>query len=337
MAKGYAFALFILLLCVSAGILLDGQVPWEEVLAGAKLRLSGHTTAWNPLLDERLPRLIVLVSSGAALAVSGAVMQSLFHNPLASPGILGITAGGSLLVLFVFILGWHAAYPLSTPLAAIAGSFLTLLLVYNLSKSKGRSQVYSLVLTGIAISTIFIAIQSAIIYCFRDNWTLIQILTEWQAGSTYNRNWQHVHMQLPLLIVGLSGCMIYRRELNILSLGEEEAANIGVDVKRIRWRLFLCVALLAGGALATTGTIAFFGLILPHLVRALNGPNHKSLIPYSMLGGAFTLPALDLILRTFHLHFITIGNISAILGGLFFFTLLYQSRKDDSKLRRSYA
>lgn len=322
--------LFLLLILVSIGILLDGQMPLETVFEGAWLRLKGISKEWNPLLDERLPRLIVLMSSGAALSVSGAVMQSLFQNPLASPGVLGITSGGSLSVLFVFLLGLHQTFPLSTPIAAIGGSFFTLLIVYSLSKSKGESQILTLVLTGIAISTIFIAIQSAIVYAFRDNWTLIQILTEWQAGSTYNRNWQHVNMQLPLLIVGLIGCLCYRSELNILSLGEEEAANIGVDVRKIRWRLFLFVALLAGGALATTGTIAFFGLILPHLIRTLNGPNHKSLIPYLILGGAVTLPALDLLLRIFHLHFITIGNISAILGGLFFFTLLYQTRNRKS-------
>lgn len=326
--------LFIFLILVSLGILYQGQMSWPEVKNGILLRMQGDKT-WNPLLDERLPRLIVLICSGASLAVGGAIMQSLFHNPLASPGVLGITTGGSLLVLLVFLSGLYAKFPLTIPLAAIIGCFLTLLLVTALSKSRGHMQLSHLILTGIAISTIFIAIQGTLIYCFRDDWAFIRIVTEWQAGSTFNRNWQHVHMQLPLTIVGLWGAWVYRREMDILSLGDEEAKNLGVEVSQVRWRLFLCTALLSGGALAGTGIIAFFGLVLPHLVRAVNGPSHRALILLCMLAGGSMLPFLDFTMRSFQLHFVTIGNVSGILGGLFFFTLLIRSKKRN--LQRSYA
>ncbi|NGX57908.1 MAG: Hemin transport system permease protein HmuU [Chlamydiae bacterium] len=332
MSRKLVVALTALLCLVSLGILWHGQMAWPEVWEGILLRFQGGSD-WNPLLDERLPRLLVLICSGASLAVAGAIMQSLFHNPLASPGVLGITTGGSLSVLLVFLSGIYIMFPLAIPLAAIVGCFLTLLLVIALSKSQDPTHISNLILTGIAISTIFIAIQGAVIYCFRDNWSFIQIITEWQAGSTFNRNWQHVHMQLPLTLVGLFGAWCYRHEMNILSLGDEEAKNLGVEVTQVRWRLFLCVALLSGGALAATGTIAFFGLVLPHLVRTLHGPNHRTLIPLCMLAGATMLPCLDLTMRLLNLHYLTIGNISGILGGMFFFALLYQSRN----LRRCYA
>ena len=130
----------------------------------------------------------------------------------------------------------------------------------------------------------------------------VQTLTEWEAGTTADRGWYHVHMQLPLTLVGLWGCCCYRREIDILALGDEEAHNLGVDVATVRWRLFLCVALLTGGALAAIGIIAFFGLVLPHLLRRLVGPSNRLLIPLSIIGGAFTLTALDLLLRLLSIH-----------------------------------
>jgi len=332
--KQKAFPLIlILLLCMTTyGTFVWGQIPWSELWEGASLRFSGDSKAWNALLDERIPRLIVLICSGASLAVSGAIMQSLFHNPLASPGVLGITAGGSLSVLFVFLFGLHALFPLAIPLAAILGSLITLLVVVALAKAQGPHHTTHLILIGIAISTILLAIHGAVLYCFRDHWTFVQMMTEWQAGSTYNRNWEHVHMQLPLTLVGLYGAWTYRYEMNLLALGDEEARSLGVNVSPVRWRLFLCVALLSGGALAATGTIAFFGLVLPHLVRTIEGPNHKTLIPLCILTGGTFLPTLDIVMRMLHLQFLTIGNVSGVIGGIFFFILLYQSH-----MRRSYA
>lgn len=318
--------LCILLAVISIAILMGGQTPFPEVWSGAVERIFGGGTKWNALLDERLPRLIVLLASGAALSVSGATMQSLFQNPLASPGILGLTSGGSLFVTFLFVSGLHAGLPLLIPAASIGGSLATLIVVYSIAKRKGEASVHSLVLTGIAISTVLIALQSALFYSYRADWGLIQVLTEWQAGSTYNRNWTHVNIQLPITLVGLFVALHYRNELNLLALGEDEANNLGVEVPKIRWRLFLAIALLSGGALASVGTIAFFGLVIPHIARAMTGPNYKTLIPYSLALGALSLPALDLLLRSFSLYAITIGNISAIVGGCFFFFLLLRKR-----------
>jgi iron complex transport system permease protein len=322
-----SLSLILSLLFCSLLTLIIGDTPLQKVWEDVLQRVQGKSVAWNPLLDERIPRLIVIVCTGASLAVAGAVMQAIFHNPLASPNILGISCGGGLLVVLVFVIEWHAKYPFAIPMAAFAGSLLTLLFVYSLSRSGGEVQLHTLILTGIAVSSLLMAIQAAIMYALRDRWMLIQTLTEWEAGSTVDRNWKHVHMQLPLTLVGLFGCWAYRSELDILALGEEEAKNLGVEVNKVRWRLFLCVALLTGGAIASVGMIAFFGLVLPHLVRYIQGPSNHYLIPLCILVGSTSFAAMDLILRMLEIHALSIGNISAILGGLFFLILLRNSRR----------
>lgn len=326
--KKYLISGILLLILCSICLLFVGELPWNFVWSSAKERLMGTSTQWNPLLDERLPRLIVIICTGASLAVAGAIMQSLFHNPLASPSILGISAGGSLLVVLVFIFNWQMTHPYAITLAAILGCFLTLCLVYTISSFNDDEQLTNLILIGIAVASIFLSIREVFLFSLRENWQLIQMITEWENGSTVDRGWQHVHMQLPLTIVGLIGSLIYRKEMNLLSLGEQEALNLGVDVKQVRWRLFLCVALLTGGALAAVGIIAFFGLVLPHIVRTIQGPDHRTLIPLCIIFGAMALVSLDLFLRLFGIYKISIGNVSSILGGFFFLMLLFQKQKE---------
>lgn len=317
---------FVLIFC-SIFTVAIGDTPWEMIWQDLVQRFQGSGAAWNPLLDERIPRLIVILCTGASLAVAGAIMQALFHNPLASPNILGISCGGGLLVVLVFVLEWHLHYPFAIPIAAFAGCLLTLLFVYSLSRSQGEVQLNTLILTGIAVSSLLFAVQAAIMYALRDRWMLIQTLTEWEAGSTFDRDWKHVHMQLPLTLIGLYGCWYYHNEIDILTLGEEEAKNLGVEVNTVRWRLFLCVALLTGGAIASVGMIAFFGLVLPHLVRYIQGPANYKLIPLCILVGSASFAAMDLILRMLEIHALSIGNVSAILGGISFLILMRSSKR----------
>ncbi|MBA3957679.1 MAG: iron ABC transporter permease [Parachlamydiaceae bacterium] len=326
-------ALWIMLGLTAIATLLYGDLPWNVVWQGITQRWLLGATQWNALLDERLPRLIVLFCTGASLAVSGAVMQALFHNPLASPSVLGVSCGGSLCVLLVFILGWHSNYPYAIPIAAFGGCLITILFIYTLSQRRSGAPLHNLILTGIAISTLLLAIQGAILYALRDQWQLIQTLTEWESGSTSNRTWKHVHMQLPLTLVGLIGCWWYRREIDLLALGDEEACNLGVNVNQVRWRLFLCVAILTGGALAAVGMIAFFGLVLPHMMRRLQGPSNVHLIPLCLMGGGTAIAILDLGLRMLHIYTLSIGNVAAILGGLFFLFLLF--KREPEHLRQA--
>lgn len=317
----------VLLVLGIIAICLLGDTPFNQVWMDVLARFEGKSHGWNPLLDERLPRLIVILCTGASLAVSGAVMQALFQNPLASPSILGISCGGSLSAIPVFIFGLHVQYPYIVPLTAFCGCLFTLLLVYGLAKRQGQIQISNLILTGIAVSTFLVSVQGAILYALRDQWQLIQLITEWEAGSTADRTWSHVHMQLPLTLVGLYGCWHYRREVNLMALGEEEALNLGVDVPKVRWRLFLCIALLTGGAIAALGVVLFFGLVLPHIVRKLAGSDFTIVLPNTLTMGAVALLAMDLLLRSFDVYALSIGNISAILGGFFFLLILIGSRR----------
>lgn len=312
----------ILIAIFSAILLATGQIDWDTVWKGALERIQGTTHAWNALLDERIPRLIVLLCSGASLAASGAIMQSLLQNPLAAPTILGLTAGSSLMVVLVFISGFHLVYSWSVPLAAILGSLAILSILACMNRAHDKRPFSELILLGIALATLLLAIQQTVLYAFRDNWQLIQVVTEWEAGSSFDRSWEHVHMQLPVTIIGLAVCFYYRNEMNILALGDEEARTLGVDVRTVRWRLILSVSLLSGGATAALGSVPFFGLILPHLLRRLFSSNHRILIPLCVFGGAATLIAFDILLRQTQLHFLTIGNLSAIFGGVFFLYLL---------------
>lgn len=290
-------------------------------ICGSLLTLFIGDTSW----DERAPTLIVLLCTGASLSVSGAVIQSYFQNPLASPSILGVSCGGSLFVVLVFTLNLQATYTYSIPIAAFCGSLLTLFLVYTLARRKGQIQTTNLILTGIALSTFLYSIEGAITFALRENWQMIQNLTEWQAGSTLDRSWRHVHMQLPVTLIGLMGCYHYRNELNILALGEEEAKNLGVEVAKVRYRLFVCISLLIGGAIAAVGILPFFGLVLPHVIRRIQGANNRTLIPLCMFAGSLSLLYMDLLLRVFRIQAFSIGNLSAIIGGAFFLALLIKT------------
>jgi iron complex transport system permease protein len=305
-------SLCFLLLVISILTLLQGHIGFFDA----------WSMSWNPVLSERLPRLIVLILSGASLAVAGAVMQALFCNPLASPGVLGINSGGSFLTMLVFVYGGHFSASYLIPIAGFGGCLAMLVIVYAIAKYIDGGYSRTLILVGVALATFVTSLEGTVSYIMRDDWQFMQTWLEWQSGVTVDRSWQHVNMQAPLVLVGLIGLWQYRHEIDILTLGEEEAYNLGVDVKVIRWRLFLFVAMLTGGTMAAIGTIPFFGLVLPHIMRKLVGPAMHKLVPYCVLGGSIMLVGLDLILRVFAVRDFAIGNICSITGGLFFISLL---------------
>lgn len=320
----WLFAL--LFVTIAAGTLTTGDLPFDIVWNGAAERLSGVSTSWNALLDERLPRLLILLICGAALATAGCVMQSLFQSPLASPSVLGVSAGGSLCVIAVITFQWHIYFPVLWPLAAVIGCMATLMIVYGLAKDRGQLQIPLLILSGVALSTLLLTFQSVLMYVLRDHWQLVMTIREWEVGSTLNRSWKQFHLLAPLALIGLYGCWYYRHELDLMSLGDEEAENLGVSIAETRWRLFLCTALLTGGVIASIGIIAFFGLVLPNLLRMVATSRCSVLIPLCMIVGSISLAGLDLCLRLLDIQWLTLGNVSALFGGLFFFVLLFKQR-----------
>ncbi|MCH1429558.1 MAG: iron chelate uptake ABC transporter family permease subunit [Chlamydiales bacterium] len=309
--------------------LLSGPSSLEEIYSSSIERFYGRIN-WAPLLDERLPRLIICLLTGASLASSGTVMQALFKNPLASPSVLGCSFAASFLVSLVFASQLHLVYPFLTPLASIIGCVLSLFLVYRMSYKKGKLELNLMILSGIACSTVFISLQNVLLYLLRNNWHLLQSITEWSNGQIHNLTWRHVHLQMPLAIIGLSTCLKYKKELNLLSISEQEASILGVDVPMTRFRLLFAVSILTGGSVASCGIISFFCLMVPHILRGIFGPNNQLLLPMSILWGGFALAFLDLLLKISKIQIFSIGNITAVLGGVFFLALLYQQKQKHS-------
>ncbi|MBS4169018.1 iron ABC transporter permease [Parachlamydia sp. AcF125] len=318
-AKKIPLLLFTAYFLAVVATLVQGEIPWNEVWEDLVSRWQSDPPAWNPLWDDRLPRLLVLSFTGASLPVAGIIMQSIFRNPLASPSILGVSSGASLSALFAFIFGWKSLSPCILPLACVGGAFIALLCVYKLGRFHTS---HAFILAGMAISTLITAGQDFLLHALRNERDLLQTLAEWQSGFSGNANWQHVYMQFPLTSLGLAGCWLYRREIDLFSFGEEHAAALGVDVVRTRWHLFICVALLTGSSIAVLGIIPFLGLILPHTMRLIHRPTAKELIPWSAFGGAFLLVGIDLFLRYYQFQYVSLGNLTALIGGFFFLYLL---------------
>lgn len=307
----------------SFGILLSGSYPTYEAI---RELIGFNLGPWNPILDERLPRWIVLSLSGGSLTLAGACMQALFGNPLASPSSLGITSGGSLLIVLSYCLGLVPLLPISIPLLAFTGSLITLLGVYSLTQWRGGGSV-TLLLVGLAISTLLNALESSLIYSVRDRWDLVRVLYEWANASSLDRSWSDVVLQLPFCLIGNFGIWSKRREIDIMSLGEEQAIALGVDTSRLRNQLFLYISLITGSTLASMGSLPFFGLLLPHLVRLITGPRNRELLPLCLIFGAGILCLLDWVLRVTSLNFLSLGNVCAVTGAAGFVVLFLYSER----------
>jgi cobalamin transport system permease protein len=295
-------------------LLLGGQGSETDAVAVTIIR------------DIRLPRVLLAILVGAALAQSGATMQGFFQNPMADPYIIGVSAGAALgaaaaafLALDFWILGVSG-----TGLCAFAGALLVTGLVYGISMRGGRLPVTLVLLTGVALGSLAAALTSfLIITSGRD---LHQILF-WMMGSLSSRRWDHVHMAWPQIVLGVVLLQFFARDLNLILQGEEAAQHMGVDVERVKRILLVLSALLAAAAVAVSGIIGFVGLIVPHLMRLIVGPDHRRLFPVSVLGGAILLVAADILARTLMAPAeIPIGIITSLLGCPFFLWLLSRRR-----------
>ncbi|MEE1622312.1 FecCD family ABC transporter permease [Zafaria sp. Z1313] len=284
-------------------------------------------TLWN----VRFPRLLLGVVVGAALAVAGAVMQGVFGNPLAEPGVIGVSSGAAVGACLVIVFGLGAASPLILPLAAFLGGLLVTWLVYLLARSGNRSMVLTLVLTGIAVNAEAGAAISFLVF-LADTASREQIVF-WQMGSLNGSTWTAVATSAVVLGAGFGGAALLLRQLDLLSLGERAARHAGVDVERLRIGAILCVALLTSAAVAFAGIIGFVGLIVPHALRLVTGPSHRSLVPLSALGRALLLSVADLTVRTaIPFADLPIGIFTAVVGGPVFFILLRHTLKKQGML-----
>lgn len=280
----------------------------------------------------RIPRAVLAILVGGALAVSGAAMQGLFRNPLADPGIIGVSSGAALAAVMIIVLGttWFAAVfdqlgSYLLPIAAFLGGFLTTLLVYRLSSVSGSTMVASMLLAGIAINAVANAGTGLLTYMADD--TQLRTLTFWTMGSLGGASWSSVMGIAPFILIPLVLIPRYARALNAISLGESEAFHLGFELQKIKLQLIILVAMAVGGSVAAAGIIGFVGLVTPHLLRMAFGPDHRFLLPASALLGASLLMVADLISRIILAPAeLPIGIITALLGGPFFLWLLVRQR-----------
>ncbi len=272
----------------------------------------------------RLPRTLVAVMVGVALAISGAIFQGLTRNPLADPGIIGINAGASLAAVSVIIL-FPSAPIYTLPLSAFAGALLMAILIYSLAWNKGSSPIL-LILMGIGLSAIASAVTSLMI-TFGEIYDVSNALV-WLAGSVYGRTWEQVFSLLPWLIIFVPMALTLARHLNALNLGDDVAKSLGSQVEWQRGLLVLVGVALAGAGVATAGNISFVGLIAPHLGRQLVGTTHEALIPTSALLGGVIVVMADFLGRTLFAPIeLPCGVVTATIGAPYFLYLLIRNRK----------
>ncbi len=313
---------WLLMVALLAGLLLVSLAFGELRLSPADIwnGLRGqdqlaHTVLWN----LRLPRALVTLAVGAGLAASGTVMQALFRNPLASPDLLGVSSGGALGAVLALSLGWGASNLFAVPLCALFGAFFAVLLVLALAKQ--GAGVERLLLCGVALTALLGAGTSFVLSLNADQFGRVGSMIFWLLGGLEDRTWEHVVMAGPGILLGCILLVPLARPMDLLALGEGGAQSLGVDVKRLRWKLVALATVLTALATAVAGLIGFVGLIVPHLLRLLVGPGHKRLLPLSMLGGASFLLACDLLTRLAPGQ-LRVGVVSALVGGPFFLWLL---------------
>jgi iron complex transport system permease protein len=278
------------------------------------------------LWSIRLPRVVLAVAVGAALAVAGLVMQGTFRNPLAEPGVVGVSSGAAVAASAAIVFGMDGLGILTAPAMAFAGGLITTLVVYLTARSGGRTEVVTLVLTGIAVNAIAGA-GIALMTFLADTQQREQIVF-WQLGSLNGSRWQDVAIALPVALIGIAAAALLARPLDLLALGERQARHLGVEVEATRISAIVVVAVLTSAAVALCGIIAFVGLVVPHLLRMLLGPGHRRLLPACALGGGLLLVVADTVARTAVPYAdLPIGMLTAIVGGPFFFWLLRRTRR----------
>ena len=308
------------------------SISWVEALR-AVVGSSSTTQIDTILFDIRLPRILLAIFVGAVLATTGAVMQGLFRNPLADPSLIGVSSGASvgasLMIVSAggFIQGGALVGISLVSIGAFVGGFTATLLVYRLATSGMGTSVTTMLLAGIAIGALAGALNSLLSY-FSDNDMLRQI-SLWQMGNLSGASWLKVSIMGAVTILLMGLFPRDSRALNALLLGESEARHLGINVQWVKRRLIVLTALGVGVSVAVAGLVGFVGLIMPHIIRLMIGPDHRWLIPASGLAGAILLVVADSLARVVVIPAeLPTGILTAILGAPFFVALLLQQRKD---------
>lgn len=328
---GLGIALLVALVFAAGHGQLD--IPPSEVLGSVLHRigidlgpLPHHPQGENTLWQVRFPRVVMAALAGACLATAGALMQGVFGNPLAEPGIVGVSAGAAVAAATVIVFEWTFAGTWTIAICAFVGGLVTTLLVYVTSRDGGRTEVVTLVLTGIAVTAMTSAALAFLM--FLGDTQAREEIVFWTLGSLNGSRWEYVGVVFPMAVAGIVAAMVLAPKLDLLALGDRAARHVGVDVERLRLSIIVVVAVLTAAAVAFCGIISFIGLVVPHLIRMVAGPGHRLLVPASALGGALLLVLADLWARTLVDYAdLPIGMLTALVGGPFFFWLIRRARK----------
>lgn len=296
------------------------RILWDNVVPT-------QAPSWNPVQADvveiiRLPRILAALLIGAGLAISGAALQGLFRNPLVDPSIIGVTSGagfgGTLAILLV-----GGGYPV------LGASFVvgigSLLAVKLLASVKGRTSILALVLAGVVVSAFFEAAIS-IVKLLADPQQKLPAITYWLMGSIAATNYRDLALIALAIVPPSIVIFLLRYQINILSLGEDKARALGAPVERVQWTIFIAVSFISAGVVATSGIVGWVGLVIPHMARALVGPDHGRLLPVSALLGAIYLLLVDNIARTATVAELPIGIITALIGVPVFAVILRRTQ-----------
>lgn len=269
----------------------------------------------------RMPRILVGMLVGAALGISGAVMQGVFSNPLAAPGVIGVSAGAATGAVFAIALGVASTSMFMMPLFAFGGAMVAVVLTVFLAMRNGKIPVMTLLLAGVAVGMLLGAITSAILLLLNEQQT--QQYLFWMVGGLDYRRWEHVYMAAPPIFLGIFIMVTLSRHLNILVLGETEAKAVGMNVTAFRLGLLSLASFTTATSVCVSGNIGFVGLVIPHMMRMLVGPDHRVLLPVSAIGGALFLVFCDTLGRSILPPAeIRVGIMTALLGTPYFLYLL---------------
>ena len=314
-----------LLLATAAGSV---ALPLRSVLASfaSALGLSGPGAALDPTVETilwsvRLPRVLLAALIGGGLAVVGAALQSVFRNPLADAGLLGVSSGASLGAVLAVNLGWAAQVFLALPLMAFAGATAAVAVVYLLAHASGRPTLHGLLLTGMAVAALASAGTSLLLAATEE--FRVRTVLFWLAGGLEGRSWAHLRLAAAFILTGALALYALARPLDLLALGEDEAAALGLRVHLTRMTILTLASLVAGAATSVAGSVPFVGLVAPHALRPLVGPLGRHLLPAAFLGGALLVVLADLGSRTLSDRMdLPLGSLTAFVGAPYFLVAL---------------
>lgn len=319
------FLIIVFILGVVSG---STNLSLKEIISS--LMSEGENVNKTIILNLRLPRTISSICVGGSLALSGTLLQSVFKNPMADPYIIGVSGGASLGAVAAIVSGLYIRFALSLPLLSFIFSLTAIYIVYKISIKDNVSDSQTLLLAGIAITSLLSAIINFILYSVMEEWEAVKEIMFWMMGSLEGKTNLHVVFIFPFTILIFFITLKYRRILDIISLGDLEATVLGVSIEKSKRDIILFAAVLTSLSVSISGMIGFVGLIIPHISRLIVGYSHKRLVPVSFLIGAIFLCLIDIIIRVLSPYInLKIGVVTALLGSPFFIYLLILKKRES--------